>query len=437
MEEVYINGKKVLLTQSVSDLMISDEVRKKTLEITLDVMNNCIDVIYELVKASHPNVYRPALYLSNDEAVNAYADHNKRRIIINLGLILGAVPMISRYQKEILDKYHILQDREAVSVQSGVRVHLWRFVILHELYHLWNGHSQWKMKYWVNENGEILIRTPNSPTTYLIPPILSEANQPQDNQSNSKVILENTITDQAIELDADSSAVCMLINLLFYDMNNRRIADHLQNNYIKEHLAYIMAALSSAFCLFDSNSGGKFELLNKLENFKHPIPAIRFVYAEEIADACLQQYIKEETDLSYVESEWQKIVCDVEAEYKGDVDMGQVFFYPAYTEIAQKHLCKVKRRLTDMHDTLQEFAIGNTATKLSEEDLEFDPNAVWFDEKGKSLKGWINPATGKNVAIRSDKMPITVGQKTGRNDLCPCGSGNKFKRCCIGKGIYD
>ncbi|HXH25755.1 MAG TPA: SEC-C metal-binding domain-containing protein [Vicinamibacterales bacterium] len=23
--------------------------------------------------------------------------------------------------------------------------------------------------------------------------------------------------------------------------------------------------------------------------------------------------------------------------------------------------------------------------------------------------------------------------KTGRNDLCPCGSGRKYKRCCQGK----
>ena len=27
--------------------------------------------------------------------------------------------------------------------------------------------------------------------------------------------------------------------------------------------------------------------------------------------------------------------------------------------------------------------------------------------------------------------------KVGRNDLCPCGSGKKFKKCCYGKGIYD
>ena len=28
-------------------------------------------------------------------------------------------------------------------------------------------------------------------------------------------------------------------------------------------------------------------------------------------------------------------------------------------------------------------------------------------------------------------------RKVGRNEPCPCGSGKKFKQCCIGKGIYD
>ena len=32
---------------------------------------------------------------------------------------------------------------------------------------------------------------------------------------------------------------------------------------------------------------------------------------------------------------------------------------------------------------------------------------------------------------------IKQNRKIGRNELCPCGSGLKFKKCCIGKGIYD
>ena len=32
---------------------------------------------------------------------------------------------------------------------------------------------------------------------------------------------------------------------------------------------------------------------------------------------------------------------------------------------------------------------------------------------------------------------VRSGEKVGRNDPCPCGSGKKFKKCCMGKGIYD
>jgi tetratricopeptide (TPR) repeat protein len=30
--------------------------------------------------------------------------------------------------------------------------------------------------------------------------------------------------------------------------------------------------------------------------------------------------------------------------------------------------------------------------------------------------------------------PLRAGPKVGRNDPCPCGSGKKYKRCCLGKG---
>lgn len=28
-------------------------------------------------------------------------------------------------------------------------------------------------------------------------------------------------------------------------------------------------------------------------------------------------------------------------------------------------------------------------------------------------------------------------QKIGRNDLCPCGSGKKYKNCCLSSGKYE
>ncbi len=40
----------------------------------------------------------------------------------------------------------------------------------------------------------------------------------------------------------------------------------------------------------------------------------------------------------------------------------------------------------------------------------------------------------KNIVVNRDtsvvKQPVKAGQKVGRNDPCPCGSGKKFKECC-------
>ena len=33
------------------------------------------------------------------------------------------------------------------------------------------------------------------------------------------------------------------------------------------------------------------------------------------------------------------------------------------------------------------------------------------------------------------KVPVFSGRKIGRNDLCPCGSGKKYKKCCIDKDV--
>ena len=39
-----------------------------------------------------------------------------------------------------------------------------------------------------------------------------------------------------------------------------------------------------------------------------------------------------------------------------------------------------------------------------------------------------------NQGEDAEKKPIHVGEKTGRNDPCPCGSGKKYKKCC-GRGV--
>jgi uncharacterized protein YecA (UPF0149 family) len=35
--------------------------------------------------------------------------------------------------------------------------------------------------------------------------------------------------------------------------------------------------------------------------------------------------------------------------------------------------------------------------------------------------------------VHGDKL---LEEKLGRNDLCPCGSGQRLKRCCLARGRF-
>ena len=60
------------------------------------------------------------------------------------------------------------------------------------------------------------------------------------------------------------------------------------------------------------------------------------------------------------------------------------------------------------------------------------------EEKAETVhKNAQKPERSEDHSPAPDPRPPTPARearpKTGRNDLCPCGSGIKFKRCCLGK----
>ena len=428
--------KEISISKDAGELFPDDFVKATNGNYVLEIMNNCLDTIFEYVHSFYPKVFRPMLFLSNCSECNAFANYQNNFIVIYWGLIEQAATLIEqRYTEKILNKHECLKEMSVREVHTGVRVYLWRFVALHELYHLWHGHGKWMKKYHFDDNGKIVENMLIQDGTYILES--SNVKKAKCKSTEANKILQDMLTKQAIEFDADNCAVSMLINLMMLDMENRDIPLDEQKEYVSREIALIMAALTTAFCLFDGNAGAKFERLKTLEQEDHPIPAIRMVQAEEIADGCLERFFPNFDERMEMESDWRKIVCDVESDHEGVVDMGQVFFYTAYTEKGQRHICKLKHRITDMQDTLQEFIVSNNAERLEDEDMEFMPEAVYFDENGKSLLGWTNPATGKQTAIRAKNRPIKKEHKIGRNDPCPCGSGKKFKHCCIGKKIYD
>ena len=433
MKQITIGKKTYNISKTGTDLFPGDSTKCAQLFSALDLMNNCLDTIYAIMSGEYPKAFRPELFVSDSDEINAFA-YNGNEIIIHSGLIFSAVKLIEqRYTEELLRKHAILKDYSHQKVLSGIRVYFWRYIVLHELYHIWEGHHFWRLVYDTNSDGDIIQRKGK-----LFLSALDEYEPELSIHAKLSTLTEQrNITRQALEFSADSCAVSMLINLLRYDADSKKIKEH--KDYFKNQLALIMGALATAFCLFDGNAGAKFEVLKyNLSAATHPLPSIRLFYAEEIAESMLYRYFPEDSDIQELESEWQKIICDVEPEYKGKVDLGQVFYYTAFTKKAQMHICTVKRRLREIHQTLKPYIIANEADELDEEDIEYDPFAEWFTEDGVSLKGWINPATGKATAIKApDTKTIRKMHKIGANELCPCGSGKKFKKCCRGNGRFD
>jgi len=40
-------------------------------------------------------------------------------------------------------------------------------------------------------------------------------------------------------------------------------------------------------------------------------------------------------------------------------------------------------------------------------------------------------------AEKPEQVVLEEGSKIGRNKPCPCGSGKKYKKCCMGRGLKD
>ena len=384
------------ISDNPAELFPDEPYKVAALKCALEIMNDCLDYIYDLMHSAYPHIFRPKIYLSSSEEINAVS--SQKDIVVYTGLILTVISLINqKYTDAVLDKYDILKTLTRDEIRAGLRVYTWRFAVLHELFHIWHTHLLWINKYQFSVDGKVesKLRERESKTS---PMVALEEKVTSGSSMLSEEDRQLLLTFQAIELDADSCALSMIINMLMRDTKVRLECGRIVNEeeYITAEVGLIMGAMATTFSLFDGNAGAKFELLKfDLDNMDHPIPAIRMYVAEEVADEMLWKYYPEKEKHFEIEKAWQRIVCDIEPYHQGKVDMGHVFYYTAYTEKAQRHLEKLRYRFNDMRETLEKMTLCALAEKMEDRDIEFDSRMVWFTDDGVSTRGWVNPATGK------------------------------------------
>ena len=81
------------------------------------------------------------------------------------------------------------------------------------------------------------------------------------------------------------------------------------------------------------------------------------------------------------------------------------------------------------------YLLGAEELPPAEEKLTRWPNqreelTEWISDSVATMYRFWLPYRDSAIAGLVEKTVVRNGPKTGRNDLCPCGSGKKFKKCC-------
>jgi preprotein translocase subunit SecA len=76
-------------------------------------------------------------------------------------------------------------------------------------------------------------------------------------------------------------------------------------------------------------------------------------------------------------------------------------------------------------DTLEKLFAVQIAKEKEARDLQMPKKQTFVMSRGELPQAGGETEGGKGVTVRRE------GKKVGRNDPCPCGSGKKYKRCCL------
>ena len=88
----------------------------------------------------------------------------------------------------------------------------------------------------------------------------------------------------------------------------------------------------------------------------------------------------------------------------------------------------VQQAQQDLRDLEKEIDLTNTTDEEANEKLkDFEDSVITGDQLAK-LRALYN---------RKPKQLVRKHAKVGRNNPCPCGSGKKFKNCCMNSGEFD
>ena len=107
--------------------------------------------------------------------------------------------------------------------------------------------------------------------------------------------------------------------------------------------------------------------------------------------------------------------------------MGQAVESPYWSADGRSLYYSLKRDGSTVHDLYRVDPASGQSTKLEPAETP-EPSAQ--PEAVTEAPAQPESAPKTEIMHNHAQMPIRLAAEPGRNSLCPCGSGLKFKRCC-------
>jgi len=105
-------------------------------------------------------------------------------------------------------------------------------------------------------------------------------------------------------------------------------------------------------------------------------------------------------------------------------------------------VCRIAREPAKLVDqvrllagTLLNVSVTVEKGKVYHVQTQLQRTAVFFETMSKRRRGFPSETQVKRGVriVHGDKL---LEEKLGRNDPCPCGSGKRFKKCCLKSGCF-
>jgi uncharacterized protein YecA (UPF0149 family) len=97
--------------------------------------------------------------------------------------------------------------------------------------------------------------------------------------------------------------------------------------------------------------------------------------------------------------------------------------------------------VNDFYPTEQPLNIMDVATEEMTQSQETNitklaESIASLEQNAPSIESIVGTSEYSKFALRKQKQ-LVKEYKIGRNDTCPCGSGKKYKHCCLKSGVYE